>query len=196
MNDANLLYCNIMVGKSKARSSQKEFLFDSAHQKDFLSNPPRPRNLGRLPVAVLEVSTRAKNWLRAHGISNIDQLIKAEKEKVISRQCLDNQIRKELHSALTPYWNGKKYKYIIALNFIEHGVDKALSQSRIRKASLKRLSLPNALRQILQKKRIQTIGQLFLQEELRWRNPRSLGNILVNEILISLSTFLNSLSSD
>ena len=173
---------------------QKEFIFDSAQQGDFLADPPRPRDLGSLPVTVLELSARARRWLRTHQITSLDQLIEAEKKKVISRQCLDNQIRKEFHSALSDYWNGKKFRYILALNFLEHGIDKTLSQSKIRKASIKRLDLSDTLLQILQKKKIQTIGQLFLQEELKWRNPRSLGNILVNEILISLSIFLNRIN--
>ncbi len=170
---------------------QKEFIFDSPRQGDFLSNPSRPHDLGSLPVTVLELSARARRWLQAHGIFDLDQLIESEKKKVISRQCMDNQIRKELHSALSSYWNGKTFRYILALNFLERGVDKALGQSKIRKASIKRLDLSDALLRILQKKKIQTIGQLFLQEELKWRNPRSLGNILVNEILISLGVFLD-----
>ncbi len=177
-------------GTDKNKNNQQEFLFHSPDRKDFLSDPPRPADLGNLPVSVLEVSGRAKKWLRAHKIADLNQLIEAEKKKTISRQCLDNQIRKELHNELRRYWTGKKFKYILALNFLDHGIDKALGRSKVRKAPVKKLTLSPALQKILQKKRIQTIGDLFLQEELKWRNPRNLGNILVNELLIALSVFL------
>ncbi|MFH1038712.1 MAG: hypothetical protein V1789_08620 [PVC group bacterium] len=179
-----------MDGTTQDRATQQEFLFNSPDRKDFLSHPPRPASLGLLPVSVLEVSVRARTWLRAHKIGDLNQLIEAEKGKVISRQCLDNQIRKELYTELRRYWNGKKFKYILALNFLDHGIDKALGRSKVRKTPVKKLTLSPTLQKILQKKRIQTIGQLLLQEELKWRNPRSLGNILVNELLISLSVFL------
>ncbi len=38
---------------------------------------------------------------------------------------------------------------------------------------------------------METVGQLLLQEELKWRNPRMLGNLLVDEILVSLGEFLS-----
>jgi len=78
--------------------------------------------------------------------------------------------------------------------FLDHGVEKALSQSKVRRSPIKRLPLSIAMQAIFHKKRIKTIGQLLLQEELKWRNPRSFGNILVNEILIALSTYLNKLA--
>lgn len=174
---------------------QKEFFFGLSPHRSFISAQSSPHNLGQLPVTVLELTARARRWLRTHKIMNLDQLIEAEKNKVISQQCLDNYIRKELHHELKYYWTGKKFRYILAVNFLDHGVEKALSQSKVRKAPLKRLPLSRPLQSVLQKKRIQTIGQLFLQEELKWRNPRSIGNILVNEILIALSTYLNKLMS-
>ena len=57
---------------------------------------------------------------------------------------------------------------------------------------MKNLSISPALLKILQKKRVPTIGELLLQEELKWRNPRRLGNLLVNELLIALGVFLGS----
>ena len=183
-----------MVGNRDNKSIQKEFLFDAASPAGFISAESRPDNLGQLPVTVLQLNIRARRWLLAHEINTIDQLIEAEKDKVISRECLDNQIRKELHSELKNYWTGKKFKYILAINFLAPGIRELLSMPKVRKASIKRLSLSPALISILQKKKIQTVGQLLLQEELKWRNPRSLGNILVNEILISLSNHLNKIA--
>lgn len=171
---------------------QQEFFFNASPEKGSFSNPPSPADLGRLPVGVLEVSARARKWLRAHRIADLDGLIAAEREKVISRKCLDNQIRKELHTELRRFWNGKKFRYLIALNFLDHGVDKALSRSRVRKAAVKNLKISPALLKIIQKKGIQTIGELLLQEELKWRNPRRLGNLLVNELLIAIGVYLSS----
>ncbi|MDP8236217.1 MAG: hypothetical protein P9M08_07520, partial [Candidatus Erginobacter occultus] len=88
--------------------------------------------------------------------------------------------------------NGKKFKYLIALNFLDHGIEKALSRSRVRKAAIKNLKISPALLKIIQKKQIHSVGELLLQEELKWRNPRRLGNLLVNELLIALSDYLNS----
>ena len=183
-----------MESKRQNKNIQREFSFDHPPQRHFISAQSRPRNLGQLPVMVLELTPRARRWLRTHEITNLDQLIEAENEKIISRQCLDNQIRKELHNELRNYWTGKKFRYILAVNFLEHGVANALGQPKVRRAPIKRLPLSLALQAILHKKRIKTIGQLLLQEELKWRNPRSFGNILVNEILIALSTYLNKLS--
>ena len=185
-----------MESNRHKKNIQKEFSFDQAPHRNFISSQSRPRNLGQLPVTVLELTSRARRWLRTHEIVTLDQLIEAEKNKVISLQCLDNQIRKELHHELRNYWTGKKFRYILAINFLDHGVEKALSQSKIRKAPLKRIPLSPPLQEILHKKRVQTIGQLLLQEELKWRNPRSFGNILVNEILIALSTYLNRINDD
>ncbi|MEA1928186.1 MAG: hypothetical protein U9N73_08250 [Candidatus Auribacterota bacterium] len=182
-----------MVGQKK--SIQKEFLFDSPPRREFISAQSRPRDLGQLPVTVLELNIRARRWLHAHDITTIDQLIEAKQKKIISSKCLDNQVRIELQSELRKYWTGKKFKYILAVNFLDHGVGEALSLTRVRRASIKQLSISPALQAILHKKKIQTIGQLLLHEELKWRNPRSLGNILVNEILIALSIYLNKLAS-
>ena len=90
---------------------QKEFSFDPSPHRSFISAQSSPRNLGQLPVTVLELTARARRWLRTHEIINLDQLIEAEKKKVISRECLDNQIRKELHNELRNYWTGKKSKH-------------------------------------------------------------------------------------
>lgn len=185
-----------MESKRQDKNIQTEFSFDHPPPRNFISAQSRPRNLGQLPVTVLELTSRARRWLLTHEIMSLDQLIEAERNKVISHQCLDNQIRKELHHELRNYWTGKKFRYILAVNFLDHGVEKALNQSKIRKAPIKRLPLSISLQAILHKKRIQTVGQLFLQEELKWRNPRSFGNILVNEILIALSTYLNRINSD
>ncbi|MDP8235796.1 MAG: hypothetical protein P9M08_05395 [Candidatus Erginobacter occultus] len=174
------------------KNRQQEFFFNTPPERGTFSNPPRPADLGRLPVSVLGVSARARKWLRAHKISDLDGLIAAEQDKVISRKCLDNQIRKELHTGLRLYWNGKKFKYLIALNFLDHGIEKALSRSRVRKAAIKNLKISPALLKIIQKKEIHSVGDLLLQEELKWRNPRRLGNLLVNELLIALSDYLNS----
>jgi len=183
-----------MESNSQNKIIQREFAFDHPPQRHFISSQSRPRNLGQLPVMVLELTPRARRWLRTHEIMTLDQLIEAENNKVISRQCLDNQIRKELHHELRNYWTGKKFRYILAVNFLDHGVEKALSQSKVRRSPIKRLPLSIAMQAIFHKKRIKTIGQLLLQEELKWRNPRSFGNILVNEILIALSTYLNKLA--
>jgi len=185
-----------MESNRQSKNAQKEFSFDKPPHRNFISSQSRPRNLGQLPVTVLELTSRARRWLRTHEILNLDQLIEAEKTKVISLKCLDNQIRKELHHELRNYWTGKKFRYILAINFLDHGVGNALSQTKVRRAPLKRIKLSPALQEILHKKRVQTIGQLLLQEELKWRNPRSLGNILVNEILIALSTYLNRINAD
>jgi len=181
-----------MASRPPRKISQQEFFFNTPPEKNSFSNPPRPADLGRLPVSVLGVSARARKWLRAHKIADLDGLIAAEQEKVISRKCLDNQIRKELHTELRHYWTGKKFRYLIALNFLDHGIEKALSRPRVRKAAVKNLKISPALLKILQNKRILTVGELLLQEELKWRNPRRLGNLLVNELLIALSDYLNS----
>jgi hypothetical protein len=181
-----------MASLPPSKISQQEFFFNTSPERPPLSTAPRPADLGRLPVSVLGTSVRARKWLRAHQIADLDGLIVAEQEKVISRKCLDNQIRKELQSKLRRYWDGNKFHYLIALNFLDRGVEKALSQARIRKASVKRLKISPALLKIIQKKRIQTIEELLLQEELKWRNPRRLGNLLVNELLMALCDYLNS----
>ncbi len=175
---------------------QQEFFFNIAPEKGSFSDPPRPADLGRLPVGVLPVSSRARTWLKAHQIADLDGLIEAERNKMISRKCLDNQIRKELHTELRRFWNGKKFRYLIALNFLDHGIDRALSRSRIRKAAVKNLNLSPALLKIIQKKQVLTVGELLLQEELKWRNPRRLGNLLVNELLIALGVYLNAAAGD
>jgi hypothetical protein len=185
-----------MDARQPRKSRQQEFFFNTAPEKGSFSNPPRPADLGRLPVSVLVISSRARKWLRAHKIADLDGLIEAERTKVISRKCLDNQIRKELHTELRRFWNGNKFRYLIALNYIDHGIDKALSRSRVRKAAVKNLDISPALLKIIQKKRVLTIGELLLQEELKWRNPRRLGNLLVNELLIALGVFLNSAVGD
>ncbi len=185
-----------MDARQPSTSRQQEFFFNTPPERGAFSNPPRPANLGRLPVSVLVISSRARKWLRAHQIADLDGLIEAEREKVISRKCLDNQIRKELYAELRRFWNGKKYRYLIALNFLDHGVEKALSRARIRKAQVKNLSISPALLKILQKKRVLTIGELLLQEELKWRNPRRLGNLLVNELLIALGIYLSTAIGD
>ncbi len=185
-----------MASRPPSKISQQEFFFNTPPEKGSFSNPPRPADLGQLPVSVLAVSARARKWLRAHQIADLDGLIAAEREKVISRKCLDNQIRKELHSELRRYWTGKKFRYLIALNFLDHGIEKALSRARVRKAAVKNLKISPALMKIIQKKQIQTVGELLLQEELKWRNPRRLGNLLVNELLIALSDYLNSLTQE
>ncbi len=181
-----------MDARQTRKSRQQEFFFNTPPEKGSFSDPPRPAALGRLPVSVLAVSTRARKWLRAHRIADLDGLIAAERNRVISQKCLDNQIRKELHTELRCFWNGKKFRYLIALNYLDHGVDRALARTRVRKAAVKNLKISPALLKILQKKRIATIGELLLQEELKWRNPRRLGNLLVNELLIALGVYLNS----
>jgi len=181
-----------MDARQPRKKLQQEFFFNTPPEKNSFSNPPRPADIGRLPVSVLAVSSRARKWLKAHKIADLDGLIEAEQSRVISRKCLDNQIRKELHTELRRFWNGKKFRYLIALNFLDHGIEKALSRARIRKAAVKNLKISPALLKILQKKRVQTIGELLLQEELKWRNPRRLGNLLVNELLIAIGVYLNS----
>lgn len=177
-------------------SRQQEFFFSTPPEKGSFSNPPRPADLGRLPVSVLVISSRARKWLRAHKIADLDGLIEAERKKMISQKCLDNQIRKELHTELRRFWNGKKFRYLIALNFLDHGIEKALSRGRVRKAAVKNLNISPALLKIIQKKRVLTIGELLLQEELKWRNPRRLGNLLVNELLIALGVYLSTAVGD
>lgn len=174
-------------------SDQKEFRFSASDKEVSLSDPPHPRDLGKLSVDVLQLSRRGKKWLAAHGINTLEELVEADRNKMISRRCLDNNVRKELHRELGYFWNGKKYIYILALNFLDRGVEKVLSRRQLRKTSVKELSLSPTLQTLLKKNNIITVGQLFLQPELKWRNPRSMGNILVNEILIALSNFLSGL---
>ncbi len=181
-----------MATHPPGKISQQEFFFNTSPDRPPLSTAPRPADLGRLPISVLGVSVRARKWLRAHRIADLDGLIVAEQEKIISRKCLDSQIRKELRTKLRRYWDGNKFHYLIALNFLDHGVEKALSRARIRKASVKSLKISPALLEIIQKRRIHTVEELLLQEELKWRNPRRLGNLLVNEMLIALCDYLNS----
>ena len=181
------------MSKPKQKSQdqkQKKFAFSSPRKEDFLYNPPQPKDLGSLSVKVLQLNARARKWLRAHQIDNLEKLVEAKRGKLISRLCLDSQVRKELSQELRLYWDGKKYKYILALNFLDRGVEDILSHRKTRMAPLKRLSLSPALQEVLENKKIQTVGELLLQSELKWRNPRMLGNILVNEILIALSTFI------
>lgn len=180
-----------MSPSKKAGSVQKEFSFSSRAEPTFLADPPRPQDLGNLPVKVMVLSKRARKWLSAHGIKKINQLVDAHSKKLISRQCLDNSVRKELHRELGHYWNGKKYKYILALNFLDRGVDRVLSQRKRRETPVKTLDLSDPVRKLIGDRQVETVGQLFLQPELEWRNPRNLGNILVNEILIALCGFLD-----
>jgi len=170
---------------------QKEFQFSSPEDEVTLSDPPQPRDLGKLSIDVLQLSRRGKKWLGAHDIETLAQLVEADREKLISRQCLDNNVRKELHRELGYFWSGKKYKYILALNFLDRGVENVLSRREARSIPVKQLPLSSTLHSLLKKNNIVTVGQLFLQPELKWRNPRSMGNILVNEILIALSNFLS-----
>jgi len=176
--------------KQKKKPAQKEFPFTFSRGKSFLSDPPRLNDLGKLPVSVLQISTRGRKWLRAHKIGNLEQLIEARGKKLISQQCLDNQVRKELHRELGHYCSGKKYKYIFALNFLGRGVEKILSQRRLRSTLISRLNLSSPLQEILVDKDINTVGEILLQPELEWRNPRKLGNVMVDEILVALATFI------
>lgn len=171
-------------------NKQRKFLFASPRKHDFLSDPPQPKDLGNLSVKVLQINARAKKWLRAHQINNLSQLVEAKRSKLISQRCLDSQVRKELTQELGFYWDGKKFKYILALNFLDRGVEDVLSHRKARMTPLKRLALSPALQEILENKRVLTVGELLHQSELKWRNPRILGNMLVNEILIALSAFL------
>lgn len=180
-----------MSPKQKSQDQkQKKFAFSSPRKEDFLYDSPQPEDLGALSVKVLQLSARARKWLRAHQIDNLEKLVEAKRSKLITRRCLDSQVRKELSRELMLYWNGKKYKYILALNFLDRGVEVILSHRKTRMAPLKRLSLSPVLQEVLENKKIQTIGELLLQSELKWRNPRMLGNILVNEILFALGAFI------
>ncbi len=174
------------------KPDQKEFLFASPEDEVTLSDPPHPRDLGKLSIDVLQLSSRGKKWLAAHDIETLADLVAADRNKLISRQCLDNNVRKELHRELGYFWNGKKFRYILALNFLDRGVERVLSRRKLRTRSVKELPLSGTLQKLLKKKYILTVDQLFLQPELKWRNPRSMGNILVNEILLALSNFLAS----
>lgn len=176
--------------KKKKKDAQKEFPFVSSRRESFLSDPPRLRDLGKLPVTVLQISTRGRKWLRAHKITDLDQLIEASRKKLISQQCLDNQVRKELHRELGNYCAGKKYKYIFALNFLGRGVEKILGQRKLRSTPVSRLEISAPLQEVLREKGINTVGEILLQPELEWRNPRKLGNIMVDEILVALASFI------
>jgi DNA-directed RNA polymerase alpha subunit len=179
------------MAKTRSRKiTQKEFPFASSEIGNFLADPPRPADLGKLPVAVLRLSPRAVKWLRVHHIDNLDQLVQAHKEKIVSRQLLDNEIRKELQRNLKNFWNGSKYRYIFALNFLDRGVALVLSRARLRAHPIERLELSHYLRKLIQQKGVKDVGQLLLQPELKWRNPRLLGNIPVDEILVSLSKYI------
>ena len=170
---------------------QEQFPFASAPPKNFLANPPRLQDLGWLSAEVLQVSTRAKKWLRAHGLKTLNQVVEASVQKQVSHQCLDQQVRKELQRELSRFWVGNKFRYIFALHFLDRGVDAVLAHPRLSDTPLDRLSLSPPLRKVIGGKGVQTVGQLLLEEELKWRNPRVFGNILVDEILAALGDFLS-----
>ena len=179
------------MAKTKSKKIiQKEFPFADARIGNFLADPPRLRDLGKLPVTVLRPSSRAGKWLHAHHITKLDQLVKAQKDKVVSRQCLDNEIRKELLRKLKDFWTGTKYRYIFALNFLDRGVALVLSRVKLRTYPIERLELSPHLKKLIQQKGVKSVGDLLLQPELKWRNPRRLGNLPVDEILVALSKFL------
>jgi DNA-directed RNA polymerase alpha subunit len=174
----------------KPKVVQTEFPFIGERRALFSQRPPNLPDLGRLPASVLNVGTRARKWLKAHQIRTLDQLVEAEKNKTVSGKCLDQQVRKEIQRQLGLFWEGKKYRYLFALNFLDKGVEKILSNNKQRQLPLSGLRLSLPLRQALEEKKIATIGDLLLQAELKWRNPRVFGNILVEEILAALDLFL------
>lgn len=167
---------------------QKEFAFSAPPNS--LANPPRLQDLGRLSADVLRVSARAKKWLKAHGLKTLNEVVEASVRKQVSHQCLDQQVRKELQRELSRFWSGPKFRYIFALNFLDRGVDDALAHPRVGATPLERLPLSPPLRKAIGDKGVATVGELLLQEELKWRHPRVFGNILVDEILSALGEFL------
>ena len=179
-----------MAKTGPKKVTQKEFPFAVSRIGSFLADPPCLGDLGKLPVAVLRLSPRAGKWLRAHHIANLDQLVQAHKEKIVSRQLLDNEIRKELQRKLKDFWTGTKYRYLFALNFLDRGVALVLSRAKLRAYPIERLELSPYLRKLIQQKGLKDVGDLLMQPELKWRNPRRLGNIPVDEILVSLSKYI------
>jgi hypothetical protein len=169
---------------------QKEFAFASSSASS-LANPPRLQDLGRLSADVLPVSSRAKKWLKAHRLKTLNEVVEASVRKQVSHQCLDQQVRKELQRELSRFWIGSKFRYVFALNFLDRGVDDVLAHPRVCSTPLERLSLSAPLRKAIGEKGVDTVGELFLQEELKWRHPRVFGNILVDEILAALGEFLS-----
>lgn len=178
----------------KVKTVQTEFPFIGEPRPVFRTTAPNLPDLGRLPVSVLKLGARARKWLKAHRIGTLGELAEAEKNKVVSGKCLDQQVRKDIQAELERYWGGKKFKYLIALNFLDRGVDRVLADKKLCSLPLSRLALSPPLLHALEGKQVGDIGTLLLQPELNWRNPRVFGNILVEEVLLALSKFLEEVS--
>lgn len=178
----------------KAKTVQTEFPFIGEPRPVFNKSAPSLPELGRLPVSVLELGARARKWLKAHGISTLGQLAEADSKRMISSECLDRQVRSEIQSQLKQYWSGKKFRYLFALNFLDRGVSLVLADRDLRSLPLSRLALSPPLRRALEGKKVESIGGLLLQPELKWRNPRVLGNILIEEVLVAIDAFLEEVN--
>lgn len=179
-----------MSPDKKHSSEQTEFPFMAKGAAGFLRSPSPLLALGTLPVSVLLVGARARKWLSAHGIETLSDLVASVQSRDLSQKCLDQQVRNKLQDELKSYWNGKQYIYIFGINFVGKGVEKVLSDRKLRRTAIRALRISPHLSDILERKKVRTVGDLLLQPELQWRNPRFLGNLLVDEILVALAEFV------
>ena len=179
-----------MTPQRPKKPKQRELAFVAEGSPGFLGNGRCPQDLADLGVGVLPVSARARKWMQVHKISTLGDLLAARKKKVVSRCCLDAQVRGELLNSLKLFCRGEKYVYIFGLNFLGKGLDKILSNRGLRNAPVGTLDLDARILAFLEKKGVATVGELLLQPELPWRNPRILGNISVDEILVALAEFV------
>ncbi|HOO77135.1 MAG TPA: hypothetical protein PLI51_04580 [bacterium] len=179
-----------MSPDKKHSPEQTEFPFMAKGAAGFLRSPSPLLDLGTLPAAVLLAGVRPRKWMAAHGIETLADLVAVVQSKDLSQKCLDQQVRNKLQDELKAYWNGKQYIYIFGINFVGKGVERVLCDRKLRRTSIRALRISPHLIDILERKKIRTVGDLLLQPELQWRNPRSLGNLLVDEILVALAEFV------
>lgn len=181
---------NGMKMSEKKRSfSQSEFPFGGAGYKSFRGH--KPADLGRLSALVLCLSPRGNKWLGARKIKTVGDLVEIVSGHLLAKHCLDHGLRGEIAKCLKPFWDGHKYRSLIAVSLLSCGVERFIGDREAGSMPVSTLELSGTLKTWLKVKNIDTLRNLLLRDEEVLRGPRQLGNLLVDEIIVELVKFLS-----